>query len=127
MYMNVWYGSNENRWLSNLAYRPFWYKGKYFITVEMCYQSWKSGEFDASVYNKKWREGLKIIGKKGTKTDNNWNVNLMEEIMLESFRSNPEEYESLRRLRDVKFTHIQDKGIWKNMFPTLLKRIKNLD
>ena len=127
MYMNVWYGSNENRWLSNLAYRPFQYEGKYFITVEMYYQSWKSGEFDASVYNKKWREGLKIIGKKGTKTDNNWNVNLMEGIMLESFRSNPEEYERLRRLRDVKFTHIQDKGIWKHMFPTLLERIKNLD
>ena len=122
--VNVWYGSGENAWLSNLAYRPFEYNGKYYISVEMCYQSWKSGEFDSFIYSRNWTAGSKFVGKKGTKTDKDWNIKLMSKIMLLSFINNPEEYKKLKELKDVKFTHIQDKGIWKKVFPLLLKIIK---
>ena len=123
--MNVWYGSNENKWLSNLVYRPFVYEGKHYVTVEMCYQTWKSGEFDRSIYNKPWLEGLKIPGKKGTKTENDWNIKFMAKIMVLSFFNNPDQLERLRNLGDVEFTHTQDRGVWRKMFPRILKMIKD--
>ncbi len=53
----------DNRELSNLAYRPFTYKGKKYETVEHAYQTLKSGEFHEATYLKQWGEGVKIRGK----------------------------------------------------------------
>ena len=122
--MNIWYGCNENKWLSNLAARPFYYKGKHYVSVEMCYQTWKSGEFDSSTYKKHWKEGVKIPGRKGTKTRDNWNVGLMKHIMTLSFLHNPPALDRLKDLGDVEFTHRQDHGVWRTLFPTILKEIQ---
>ena len=114
-------------WLSNLAYRPFTFKGKRYATVEHAYQTWKSGEFDRVVYNKPWQEGSKFVGNKGTRTENDWNIGLMKALILKSFLDPMNErrkwsFLSLIQL-DVKFTHTQDKGIWRTKFPDCLYEV----
>ena len=120
--MNIWYADNENAWLSNLAYRPFFYGRQYYTTVEQAYQSWKSGMFGSFTYSRNWSAGRKIQGNKGTKTDNNWNIELMSNLMYMSFQANPDKALKLIQLvvSGVTFTHVQDKGIWREMFPMLL-------
>ena len=41
--MNIWYGTGENAWLSNLAERPFkdLSMEETYVSVEHAYQSWK--------------------------------------------------------------------------------------
>ena len=66
---NVYYGSGENKELSNLALRPFKYQGREYKTVEHAYQTLKSGKFDEATYlNKKWGAGVKISGASSDKT-----------------------------------------------------------
>lgn len=123
--MNIWYSSGENAWLSNLAERPFKDKlGKDYVSVEHAYQSWKSGAFDEITYAKPWTAGAKFVGRKGTKTLNDWNLELMRLIMRASFDQNPDILERFRYLHhgDV-FTHNQDKGIWREEFPKILREI----
>jgi len=57
MTINVWYSSNENKELSNLAQRPFVYKGREYSTVEQAYQCLKSGVFDEETYKKYPQQG----------------------------------------------------------------------
>ena len=123
--MNVWFGTNENSWLSNLALRPFTYDGRDYFSVEQAYQTLKSGSFDNNTYSKKkWkRAGTKIAGKKA-KTKANYNIKLMKKLMFESFAQNPDVAQQLVALGDVTFTHTQDSGIWKNKFPELLKQVQ---
>lgn len=125
--INVWYGTDEHRELSNLALRPFIDdSGKKYFSVEHAYQSWKSGEFDLTTYNKKWNNaGTKHIGKKGTKTQNNWNILLMYRIMRKSFLQNPMARKYLRDTGNETITHTQDRGVWKKQFPQILMQIRN--
>ena len=86
LFINVWYGSNENAWLSNLAERPFSDKnGREYVTVEHAYQTFKSGQFDESIYRRNWAPGVKIVGRKGTRIKDDWNIRLMERLVLASF------------------------------------------
>ena len=121
--INVWFGSNENAGLSNLAARKFTLDGKEYFSVEHAYQSWKSGSFDETTYKKYTGDGQKIIGKK-TKTENNWNIRLMKRIMLESFKQNKEAKDLLLATGDAQITHTQDKGIWATEFPKLLMEVR---
>jgi len=125
MIMNIWYTTDENAWLSNLAYRPFFYGRQYYTSVEQAYQSWKSGKFDRYTYSRNWSAGRKIQGNKGTKTDNDWNLVLMGRFIYLSFEANPEQAEKLVDLvrKGVTFTHVQDKGIWRRMFPVVLTAV----
>ena len=123
--MNIWYGTGENAWLSNLAERPFKdLNGWTYVSVEHAYQSWKSGAFDGPTYGKPWTAGSKFIGTKGTKTEENWNLSLMRKLVKASFEQNPDTLERFRYLHhgDV-FTHNQDKGIWREEFPKILREI----
>tara|TARA_B110000444_G_C18589665_1_gene477872 strand:- start:124 stop:546 length:423 start_codon:yes stop_codon:yes gene_type:complete len=123
--MNIWYGTGENAWLSNLAERPFKdLNGWTYVSVEHAYQSWKSGAFDGPTYGKPWTAGSKFIGTKGTKTGENWNLSLMRKLVKASFEQNPDTLERFRYLHhgDV-FTHNQDKGIWREEFPKILREI----
>lgn len=120
--MNIWYGTNENAWLSNLAGRPFSDRlGRRYVSVEHAYQSWKSGSFDLQTYRKPWRAGVKFVGKPARKV-NNWNVTLMEKLVLASFKQNPELWRTLC-LTAGEFTHTQDKGLWGREFPRILRDV----
>lgn len=123
MLLNVWYGSGENAWLSNLASREIYdIENRRYVSVEHAYQTWKSGDFDPLTYRKKWVAGSKFRGKRA-KTANNWNVRLMEKIILASVESDVAFREGLKSLpANTKFTHRQDRGVWKYAFPTILEK-----
>jgi len=125
-HVNVWYGTKDHEWLSNLCYRPFWWDKKWYVSVEHAYQTWKSGSFDRRVYSRPWQSGSKFVGKNPPLTDNDWNIGLMTNLIIESFldpmnasmRAKFKEY-----IREgVTFTHVQDRGIWRTMFPICLQR-----
>ena len=135
--MNIWYGSRENVWLSNLYGRAFIYDGapsetdsgtpipRGYYSVEHAYQSLKSGSFDKSLYHMPaWvRSGTKIMGRRGTKTDGNWNLDLMYRLIYQSFWDNPKDSERLCNTTDT-FYHHQDKGVWREAFPKLLMQVR---
>lgn len=121
--LNVWWSSSENKELSNLASRPFVDKaGKPYVSVEHAYQTYKSGKFDEVTYNKPWKAGMKIFGR--YKANREKNVEIMYNIIKASFEQNPKAMELLENTGTAKLTHLQDKGIWKEMFPELLMRIR---
>jgi len=120
--MNVWAGTGENAALSNLAPRQFTHTdGNKYYSVEHAYQSLKSGEFDATTYSK-YKQGKqqKIVGKKGTKTVDGWNIELMAELIQESFAQNDSAAKALLATGNQQITHNQDKGVWAKEFPRLL-------
>ena len=121
--MNIWYGSGENQKLSNLASRPFTDKnGKQYQSVEHAYQTWKSGKFDELTYYRKWVNGSKFRGK--FPPDNATNANLMYKLIRRSFVQNPDALQVLKDTGDKVLTHNQDRGIWKELFPTILMRVR---
>ena len=124
--VNIWAGTNENSELSNLALRPFEYQDRQYQSVEHAYQSLKSGQFDKTTYdNPNWKKGsVKITGTKKAKTEDNWNMDLMEDLIRLSFDQNPEAQQALRNTGNARLTHNQDKGIWKNRFPAILTKLR---
>ena len=129
--VNIYYGSNENKILSNLSIRPFIGKdGREYASVEHAYQSWKSGAFDEGNYKSgSWvfngGTELKVTGTKGTKTDNNWNLELMAGLIRQSFDQNPNAKQALLNTGDKILTHNQDNTIWKNAFPQILMELRD--
>lgn len=123
--MNIWYGTNENAWLSNLAERRFKdTSGKEYVSVEHAYQTWKGGKFNEYVYLKPWKPGSKFVGR-FTKKANNWNIQLMETLILTSFKQNSELWKKLC-LTNEQFTHVQDNGIWRREFPRILEEVRTI-
>lgn len=122
--MNVWYNSNQNAQLSNLAYRPFRYWNTDFVTVEHAYQTLKSGTFDHSCYNRPWAPGRKYRGSLPPKTANDWNIKLMFHLVYESFMQNPEASRTLRATAPEPITHHQGDRIWAHYFPRILEAVR---
>ena len=121
--MNIWYGSGENAWLSNLAFRPFVYNSRKYFTVEQAYQSNKTGRFCEEIYSLDWKEGVKHRNFRKPNTERN--VAIMRTCILESFIANPRAAKALVDTGDVKFTHNQDNGIWRLLFPELLISVRD--
>ncbi len=120
--MNIYFGSGENYQLSNLSHRPFTdNKGTMYQSVEHAYQTWKSGSFDP-VYYKPWKHGSKYVGKK--RADFATNKNLMYRLIKRSFEQNPEALQVLKNTGDEVLTHNQDRGVWKELFPSILMRVR---
>lgn len=120
--INIWYGSGDNRILSNLAYRPFKDKQKQlYISVEHLYQCWKSGTFDEECYNKPWKDGSKFIGNYKVNTDISFE--LMYRAMFCSFCQNDDAGDKLLSIK-TNFTHKQDRTVWRVVFPKLLRRVR---
>lgn len=124
--MNIYYGSNENPHLSNLAPRKFIYDGKEYYSVEHAYQTLKSGKFNPVTYKKyKQDQGGKISGGSEVRTDMGWNIGLMKELIQASFDNNPMDAQVLMDTGDAVFTHNQDKGVWNKVFPVLLTEVRS--
>ena len=128
--MNIWYGSGENAWLSNLHHRVFSYEHDRadwtYMSVEHAYQTLKSGEFNEDLYwNDRWKtSGAKVVGRKGTNTKGNWNLHLMRRLVFKSFIDNPMDAHRLCTTVPHKFTHHQDRGIWREKFPEILMDVR---
>ena len=124
--VNIYFGTNENAELSNLALRPFTTKdGTKYYSVEHYYQTNKTGSFNERLYNNpRWaRAGTKIAYGK-VKTDNGYNITLMKEGMKLSFEQNPRAQQLLLATGDRPLTHRQDTSIWGRKFPELLMEVR---
>lgn len=117
--INVWAGSGENAEFSNLAERPFTYDGRNYLSVEHAYQTLKSGTFDEDTYGKYTHAGVKIKGR--LRADTRINVKLMQDLVYESFRQNPEQAKRLVDTGSSKFTHTQARDLWVTEFPKALE------
>ena len=112
--INIYWGSAESstntKVLSNLAPRKFTYQGKEYGSVEHAYQTLKSGEFDQNTYDKYVQAGgygKKIRGKAVTKGFDN--LQLMRNLVVESFKQNPDKAALLLNYSD--FTHTTNEVI----------------
>ena len=114
--INVYWGQAESatstRILSNLAPRKFNYESTDGITreygsVEHAYQSNKNGRFDKSTYNaymSKRGFGVKISPKL-TPVGARGNLQLMKDLVVESFIQNPNSEAAKKLLQYDEFTH----------------------
>lgn len=133
MAIDVWWKNNDSwSWLSNLAKRPFIFSFEgyeyIFYSVEHAYQTLKSGIVDFDLYeNPEWEDGgVKLTGSRKAYTKHNWNVELMEYLIYESFRQNFDKALDLIATGEEEFTHTKDKGIWKEKFPYLLTKARSV-
>ena len=126
--LNIFYDTNENANLSNLAVRPFTYQKKKYQSVEHAYQTLKGGpgKADKQVYEKDWSKGgLVKRGGKGTNTKDNWNLGLMKLLVKKSFEQNPEAKEELLATKNKVLTHTQGDKTWSKMFPKTLMIVRD--
>jgi len=128
--INIYWGSSESstntRVLSNLAPRKFTYKGREYGSVEHAYQSNKSGSFDQITYNKYVTAGgygTKIRGKAVTAGFDN--LQLMRDLVVESFKQNPEQAKLL--LNYSNFTHTTNEVIDKAFLDGIRLAQKNVE
>lgn len=119
--VNVWAGTGENKHLSNLAPRAFTFEGRKYDSVEQAYQSLKSGQFNQAVFYQ--FTGTQYRKFSGGKAGENA-VELMEKLMLASFKQNPAAAKRLLATGDARITHTQDKGVWANLFPRILMDVR---
>jgi hypothetical protein len=108
--INVYWGQAESntstRILSNLAPRKFTWEGREYGSVEHAYQSNKSGTFDQTTYDKYVKAGgygTKIRGKAINKGFDN--LQLIKNLVVESFIQNPNSEATKKLLRYENFTH----------------------
>jgi hypothetical protein len=106
--INVYWSGPESetntRELSNLAPRTFTWSGNEYGSVEHAYQTNKSGTFDQATYDKYVAVGgygTKIRGKAVKKGFDN--LQLMRDLVVESFKQNPDKAQLLLKYSD--FTH----------------------
>jgi len=116
--INVYWAQAESatstKILSNLAPRKFTYQGKEYGSVEHAYQSNKSGKFDQVTYDayNNLKEipgkqgpgfGTKIRGKAVNKGFDN--LQLMRQLVVESFKQNSNSEAAKKLLQYENFTH----------------------
>lgn len=139
--MNIWYSSNENKSLSNMAKRPFTYNGVTYNTVEGAFQAAKLNYSNA--YSEAQKEALrkkfstatgasaKTLGRsiKGlNKTE--WDKassGIMKELIKQSFDQNPDAKRSLLATGNATFTHNQESKTskWRTEFPRILMEVRS--
>jgi len=108
--INVYWGQAESaistKILSNLASRKFTWNGKSYGSVEHAYQSNKSGSFDQKTYDAYVQAGgygTKIRGKAVTQGFDN--LQLMKDLVVESFVQNSDSKAAEKLMQYDNFTH----------------------
>jgi len=128
--INIYWGSPESstntKVLSNLAPRKFTYEGKEYGSVEHAYQTLKSGSFDQVTYDKYVKAGgygTKIRGKAVQQGFDN--LQLMKDLVVESFKQNPNQAALLLNYSD--FTHTTNEVIDKAFLDGIRLAQKNAE
>ena len=128
--INIYWGSPESstntKLLSNLAPRKFTYQDKEYGSVEHAYQTLKSGSFDQVTYDKYVKAGgygTKIRGKAVQQGFDN--LQLMKDLVVESFKQNPEQAKLLLNYSD--FTHTTNEVIDKAFLDGIKLAQKNAE
>jgi len=137
--VNIYAGTRENAELSNFAERPFTIEdtAETYQTVEAAYQASKIAYAPSTESNLKIGDklgtnitgaeaknlGRQIKGLEISKWDKD-SSSIMKELLLQSFRQNPEALAKLSATGDAILTHTQDKGKWGTEFPRLLMQVR---
>lgn len=146
--INIYAGTNENADLSNFAVRPFIttnvgenpsgpIAGK-FNTVEGAFQAQKLYYTDSYTDAEKQNIISKLekasggearrIGKNihglNIKAWDSVSTSLMKNLLIESFKQNPQALQKLLDTGNATLTHKQDKGKWGTEFPRLLMEVR---
>ena len=146
--INIYAGTNENADLSNFAVRPFIttnvgedpsgpIAGK-FNTVEGAFQAQKLYYTDSYTDAEKQNIISKLekasggearrIGKNihglNIKAWDSVSTGLMKNLLIESFKQNPQALQKLLDTGNATLTHKQDKGKWGTEFPRLLMEVR---
>ena len=136
--MNIWFSSDENADLSNMAMRPFTiqYHNSTIIypSVEHFFQASKAmmakdkESFD-KILNAKTGAEAKRLGNsvKGldSKAWDSKSSEIMKRGILESFKQNPEATTKLLATGNANLTHNQDRGKWGKEFPRILMEVRD--
>nr|UVM82358.1 MAG: protein of unknown function DUF1768 [Bacteriophage sp.] len=147
--INIYAGTGENADLSNFAVRPFTISGDKsessiriggnFQTVEGAFQAQKlvfssMSDDEKEVIRKQLETAsgsqARSIGRKikdlNTVSWDKASIDVMRDLLLESFSQNPEALNRLLSTGDVTLTHTQDKGKWGTEFPRILMEVREL-
>lgn len=120
--VNVYWSTDQNKVLSNLAPRRFVYGGDVFHSVEHAYQTLRSGRFAREVYEKYKHGGVKITGRRVR--DPRYAELLMYCLIKKSFEQNGIARRKLLKTRGKRITHLQDTSKWRTLFPEMLMKIR---
>lgn len=153
--INIYAGTGENAELSNFASRPFTYNGISFSTVEHAFQYAKGeyynvyaidpadtkttpdtlgAKIDAhlkNILNANTAAQVKALGRKNIGVDfenelwDQESSGIMKNLLLESFKQNPDALAKLLTTGKATLTHTQDKGKWGTEFPKLLMEVRD--
>lgn len=146
--INIYAGTNENADLSNFAVRPFITTNvgenpsgpiaEKFNTVEGAFQAQKLYYTDSYTDAEKQNIISKLekasggearrIGKNihglNIKAWDSVSTSLMKNLLIESFKQNPQALQKLLDTGNATLTHKQDKGKWGTEFPRLLMEVR---
>lgn len=140
--INIYAGTNENAELSNFANRPFKYKGFDYFSVEQAFQHQKlrtsaphsgaanylNDEVNVQILQAKTSAQAKALGKQikqlNTVAWDRISSSIMKELLLESFKQNPDALQKLLATGNAELTHVQDKSKWGKEFPKLLMEVR---
>jgi predicted NAD-dependent protein-ADP-ribosyltransferase YbiA (DUF1768 family) len=152
--INIYAGTGENAELSNFASRPFTYNGISFPTVEHAFQYAKGeyynvyaidpadtkttpdtlrAKIDAhlkNILNANTAAQVKALGRKNIGVDfenglwDQESSGIMKNLLLESFKQNPDALAKLLATGNATLTHTQDKTKWGKEFPKLLMEVR---
>lgn len=136
--LNIYFGSNENAELSNLASRHFEYQGEHYASVEAAFQAQKLHYAKPTSNNMKLalefiKDKLpgniaKILGRKIENLDvQAWDKvssNIMKDIIKTSLEQNPQTAQKLIDTGDTVLTHVQDNSKWRTEFPRIMMEIR---
>lgn len=126
--MDIYYGTNENAILSNLAPRKFFSNGRTFLSVEHAYQTFKSGKFDKVTYDKYMKHGkggIKIRGRFLPNGKDDLDLRIMKKLMLQSFEQCEMAREALLNTGDEILTHRRERSMWGELFPRMLMEVRD--
>lgn len=135
--MNIYFGTNENADLSNLAIRPFTHLGIQFQSVEQAFQFYKTEFSPKDEYNHAVGQAimtttkgsdLRRLGRqyRGLSTKE-WDAmapTIMKQLIKDSFEQNPDALQRLLSTGNTTLTHIQDRGRWGIEFPRILMEVR---
>lgn len=144
--INIYAGTGENAELSNFAVRPTTYNTAYvkglFMTPEGAYQASKIASTEDATSEEKKHNAIvfeklktasgkqaKALGRtiKGLNTVewDSQSSDAMYDLLLDSFKQNPEALAKLLATGNATLTHTQDKGKWGTEFPKLLMQVRD--
>lgn len=141
--INIYAGTGENADLSNFAERPFSFTSAVsgdtviYKTVEGAFQAAKLGysniseaekiDIEKRLMNASGAEARKIGRSIKELATDAWDLNsssIMEKLIYQSFKQNPNALQRLLATGNAILTHTQDKGKWGKEFPRILMQVR---